>query len=1341
MYGYNDLYAVVYRCLRGYGKLLVVLLLLLTTLVYGDPADRNETEPNNDCANATILLDSNNTEVASGWVYGTVTDGSDSDWYKVELSQKTRMRFKKQTLNSTLTQIDLYKSDCTTSAGWSEAKRKVGKNLLLDAGTYYLRLSRHNKDNAKYRVKVYARNTVDFDISKSVDSAIKAPGDRLIYTIRVKNQGQKNGKVDINDTLPHGLNLVSVNADRGLKCTTTNQTLLCSSGAIKPGEEKQITIEATVDSATSGVVTNRVVATATEKYFDTNLSNNSDSVDIVVMRAIWQMDACYWEGTRGEVKESSSNHYNGDAFGVSTTQGLLCRAGDFRLDANSDYVALDGTILDGTNALSVAMWIKTDKDKGQALISGAKQGGFMQANELLLYLRNKTTIRPHIHGYSVDLTIPNIADNQWHHIVWTREDKANCIYVDGIHKSCGTITHGEGAVGIEPNGLYLGQDQDSVGGGFKDTKDFEGVMDEVTLFRTRLSDRMVKRLYDNEKNGFNYDGTPRSCQVCAIAPRAEYRMDACHWNGSAGEVKEHSIHHFDGRSSQVDTMEGRLCRGGDFYQDSKEDYLTLDHRALSGLDAFSVAVWLKTTTKGQQAILSGAKENTFNGANEALLFLLNSTTIRPHIKNKFIDLTIPDIADNQWHHIVWTRSGKRQCIYVDGANGVCGTIDTTGAVSIASGGLILGQEQDSLGGGFDARQDFEGVMDEVKIYDTNLTRAQVELLYDRESHNKSWDGRQRLCQTCQHAGVYFNAVDRVGTSCDAVRDWDNNLTTQVDGKGFGLYILAQDAQNHVPIEANLTRVVLHGCNGSGYYQDITSHFPPKTTPQGCTQSTTPIVVNESVKCLGVTIQGFDSNGTQADDLNESNATDHFAVRPDHFTITSTVSHKAGETFTLPIVATNYGGGGSLEYNETTTTGSFALEYNETKPHCHRGSLTLEDVNFTNGMATPEGNYSEVGEVTIRIHEVNGSEFAHIDSDDTPDAQRLIAPYNGSLTFTPHHFDLETHLRNFNQSTFTYLSNDLAMSAEIAIAIASKNEANVTTQNYTPECYGKDVTITLTHSPVASSQLHTLYAYYQDANASDHPLPPIGKNDTLSLRYPASNFSLTNSRVTQAGESQLNLYFNFNRSVAHPSNPFDLNLSRATLSDGTTSSQGYESLNGEATFYYGKLYAEDVTTSLPSVTHTARIEIYDDNLSDPRILHRRQRTLGWYGFGDRHDSMHGVVSQSRVGGDQRGQVALVSLVPSAHFYDKFGILYSGARDHSVRSTIHLAIPSWLWYAPYSANPYDSNLTKGCERHPCFHYRYRPVQSHLYSGVKSGQQHGLDFTMREGNVTRRGIKLFR
>lgn len=98
-----------------------------------------------------------------------------------------------------------------------------------------------------------------------------------------------------------------------------------------------------------------------------------------------------------------------------------------------------------------------------------------------------------------------------------------------------------------------------------------------------------------------------------------------------------------------------------------------------------------------------------------------------------VDVSAPvDFNDGAWHHLAfsWRPSGGGIAldVFVDGT--LTETIPST-SVPASGGTLVLGQEQDALGGGFSEAQAWIGQIDDVRIWSTPRTAAEVAGAYTR----------------------------------------------------------------------------------------------------------------------------------------------------------------------------------------------------------------------------------------------------------------------------------------------------------------------------------------------------------------------------------------------------------------------------------------------------------------------------------------------------------------------------------------------------------------------------------------------------------------------------------
>jgi len=142
-------------------------------------------------------------------------------------------------------------------------------------------------------------------------------------------------------------------------------------------------------------------------------------------------------------------------------------------------------------------------------------------------------------------------------------------------------------------------------------------------------------------------------------------------------------------------------------------------------DAISISFWAKTIDNGNDAIFSYADDQC--GNNCVLIFNSpNLSFFRGSAKSTGVA-----INDGVWHHMVftWRDSDDSLIVYKDGAQAYNGT--ATGGQISPGGTLMLGQEQDSTGGGLDAGQAHKGTIDELRVYNRFLSAEEATGLYSK----------------------------------------------------------------------------------------------------------------------------------------------------------------------------------------------------------------------------------------------------------------------------------------------------------------------------------------------------------------------------------------------------------------------------------------------------------------------------------------------------------------------------------------------------------------------------------------------------------------------------------
>lgn len=318
--------------------------------------------------------------------------------------------------------------------------------------------------------------------------------------------------------------------------------------------------------------------------------------------------------------------------------------------------------------------------------------------------------------------------NSWLHVVleFTNGDVTqNKIYIDGVEQ---TLTQ---RAGSPINSLSYVDTELRIGGWSTNAEyNFFGLIDEVQVFDGQLTLSQVNNVMSQTDS-------------CKSRPLANYFFDETSWVGAENEVADSSSYGHHGKSFNMTTIaSGKICAAGDFSTTGTSDYLSLASEAVDDLKDFSISVWVSIDDLNSGAIISGANASE---TNELLMFFNGSSTFEPYIKSNRSAINNGGIGDGIWHHVVWTRSGTDLCYYVDGALVGCDTNSQNSAISIDEGGFIIGQEQDSFGGSFQADQAWDGLLDELMIFDTALQADKIAEIYAYQNQGKNYDGSARSC--------------------------------------------------------------------------------------------------------------------------------------------------------------------------------------------------------------------------------------------------------------------------------------------------------------------------------------------------------------------------------------------------------------------------------------------------------------------------------------------------------------------------------------------------------------------------------------------------------------------
>ena len=403
------------------------------------------------------------------------------------------------------------------------------------------------------------------------------------------------------------------------------------------------------------------------------------------------------EGSGTIATDVSGNGNNGTINGATWSTGKS--GGGLSFDGgDGDYMIRTNPSsgLKPSSEVAIAAWIKTGAtDTGGAEVVS-------MGDSYALRVEKDGNIRFFYYngsGYkSVRTTGVNVLDGAWHHIVGQKTGTALQVYVDGGSQvttdNTGTILY---TLGTD---LFIGRH----GKGGTDY-DFNGSIDEVRIYNRALSNQEAQDLYNTTST------------VVTNGLQSLYVLD----EGSGTIANDVSGNGNNGTINGATWSTGKS--GGGLSFDGDGDYVTKTNPS-SGLKPSSevaIAAWIKTG-----ATDSGGAEVVSMGDSYALR-VEKDGNIRFFYYNgsgyKSVRTTGVNVLDNTWHHIVGQKTGTTLQVYVDGSSQV--TTNNTGTILYTLGtDLLIGRH--GKGG---ANYDFNGSIDDVRIYNRALSNQEAQMLF------------------------------------------------------------------------------------------------------------------------------------------------------------------------------------------------------------------------------------------------------------------------------------------------------------------------------------------------------------------------------------------------------------------------------------------------------------------------------------------------------------------------------------------------------------------------------------------------------------------------------------
>lgn len=177
------------------------------------------------------------------------------------------------------------------------------------------------------------------------------------------------------------------------------------------------------------------------------------------------------------------------------------------------------------------------------------------------------------------------------------------------------------------------------------------------------------------------------------------------------------------------TREDSIVNRGLRFRGTTNSYLIRSNWGFMPTNELSISVWFRTPQSAQgKGLVSWANTNNDNAL---LWYLLETNAMRLHLVTNTNRIDIPSTYSlNTWMHwvVTWSRPSGDINFYENGALVSATNLPITEPWT-STGTLVIAQDQDSVGGGYQTSQAYTGAVDEIAFWSRILSAEEVQRLY------------------------------------------------------------------------------------------------------------------------------------------------------------------------------------------------------------------------------------------------------------------------------------------------------------------------------------------------------------------------------------------------------------------------------------------------------------------------------------------------------------------------------------------------------------------------------------------------------------------------------------
>jgi len=519
--------------------------------------------------------------------------------------------------------------------------------------------------------------------------------------------------------------------------------------------------------------------------------------DKMLLISEYHFDECQYNGTNLEVKDTQNSVDAVAVNGATTTyNGKIKRSAHFN---GKNYIDMGDSFNDifgeTSDKFTITAWIKpteltddkTNHNTKNTFIAKASDSkndnielGVNPDGSLHVYLDTKAKDKYADIG-------SGITSDSWHFIAVSYDGNSVAVQIDD-QKFESTVWNGGGNID-KANGSPF-----TIGATLHVNNYFKGDIDEVKIYNGVLDDDKLQTIYSSEKDD---NGNDREVDTCLIG---EYRFDACDW--FIGDVKD-SVGENDAiASEEVISSENAIIEHSAQLNEAliKAEY---DYSFVN--DTFSISFWMKLNRLPEKQYMSVLGK-------DLELYVRNDGKLSINLNNGSSNLVSSDsIKANEWKYITISSDSKVLKLFIDAKES--GSIDAEDLGKDGNPDLVIGKIDSNTLLSNITVEDFDGYVDELKIFDNKLDEQQIKDIIKIDNEGKNYDGSQREALLC---------LEPVGCTSKAIVIDDTKYVHQIDlvTGDKNTTIMSEEQVNEVSVNGfgyNIKDGFLWGSSNRSYY--------------------------------------------------------------------------------------------------------------------------------------------------------------------------------------------------------------------------------------------------------------------------------------------------------------------------------------------------------------------------------------------------------------------------------------------------------------------------------------------------------------------------------------------